>query len=484
MARQSRRKRRSFGSGPEEHIKSGRRYLYYSYVTPEWAFSKWPELKLGARQWHVVTPGNEYEAEAWLARAQRELKAGIWEPEALRKQREKRESITFRQFAVDNVEHRKKTNGDDIKETGKQKYRENLEDYLLPFFGDMPMSSITPRDVQRWFDAFQPKKANADRDSCRADVYKRLHAIMESAATESIDATGATLIPSNPCRLKVSKPKPKHVPVRPTREQLDELIQALPEWVRLVAVIADSAGMRESEVLGLKLKHIDFDNLRIHVDEQIQRVKPKPSSNHYVSVTTTPKTASSKDDIPMTPTLADRIRTWVKANRITDPEAPLFVSPVTGKQLYGQNYRGAFARARRKVPGLETLRPHDLRKDSLSRLMESGGTVTEVMRQGRHTTLAVASKYQVPGDRHFAEVMARMDAYDRGDIASEKPDEATVTGGDADMAALAGVLGGMTLAERLEVLRALPADRRNAVLELLPAGVKTETVTALLKDAP
>ena len=31
----------------EEKTKNGRRYLYYSFKMPVWAFSKWPELKLG-----------------------------------------------------------------------------------------------------------------------------------------------------------------------------------------------------------------------------------------------------------------------------------------------------------------------------------------------------------------------------------------------------------------------------------------------------
>lgn len=55
MVSKPRKKRRRFGAGPEEKTRNGKTYLYYSYKTPVWAFSKWPELKLPERQWHIVS---------------------------------------------------------------------------------------------------------------------------------------------------------------------------------------------------------------------------------------------------------------------------------------------------------------------------------------------------------------------------------------------------------------------------------------------
>ena len=490
MARQTKRKRRAFG-----HVKPtrkhGRDYLEYSYATPVEAFSRWPGLP--QRCYKLVPKEFEWEGEAWLAAAQTAIKAGTWTPPQSEKEQARRDSLTFREFAVPWVEHRKKPDGTDLKETAKQKYRESLDLYLLPWFGDRPMTSITPKDVQAWFDAFRPVRHDADLADRRAHVYRHLRTMMRSAAEEPMDDEGHTLITSNPCRLKVGKPAVKHTPVRPTREQLDMLIAVMPEWVRLVVLLCDGAGLREGEALGLRRRHIDLKGLTIQISEQVQRVT-NPKTGKGETVTLSPKTRSSIRTVPMTRALADRLAAWMEQRGITDPDAHLFTSDRTGGVHYGQHYRNAFAKAREQVSGLETMRPHDLRKDCLSRMMEMGATVSEVMAQGGHSTMAVASRYQVTGEQHLNEVMARMNEHatapsastaqpsaDHGESATGKP--ATVSdAGEAELQSLAGVLAGMEAVERAAVLKPLPVERRVRVLELLPAPVRVETMTRILGE--
>ncbi|MBW3078578.1 tyrosine-type recombinase/integrase [Bifidobacterium simiiventris] len=487
----------------EEKIKNGRKYLYYSFTTPVWAFSKWPELNLGARQWHCVTPGYEYEGEAWLAAAQKAIKTETWEPDKLKEVDERRESITFRQYAVPWVENRKKANGDDLKQTAKQKYRESLDLYLLDFFGNMRMTAIKPKDVQRWWDSFTPARLDADLEDRRYHVYKHLKTIMKSAATEPVDDTGNTLIPMNPCQIKAERPKPKHTPVRPTEAQLDAFLAELPDWARMVAMICDMAGLREGEALGLQRQHINLDAPSVRVVQQVQRV-PDGKGKHTTELIS-PKTRSSVRDVRIPPDLADALRDWMVEHEIDAPETPLFTSPRTGRQLYPQNYRGVVARARKKVPGLESMRPHDLRKDALSRMQESGATPGEVMRQGGHASMKVASIYQTAGS-HLGEVMrnisgptfARSSASDgsrktstentaqdlktdgRTSTVAVDPPVTVLKGGELE--ALSGVLGLLPLPDRIAVLRSLTVEKRARVIGRLPDAVRVETLEALLKD--
>lgn len=472
MVSKPRKKRRRFGAGPEKKIRNGRTYLYYSYKTPVWAFDKWPELKLPERQWRTVSPGEEYDAEAWLAAAERDIKAGIWEPEQLKRVERKRESITFREYAPQCVEHRKRSNGSDVKQSTKQEYRKALDSYLLDYFGDKPMSEITPKDVQQWWDTFTPVRLDTDVKNRRYYIYKFLHAIMESAATEPLDDTGRTLIVSNPCLIKAVRPKVKHKPVRPDTTQLTAFYDVLPQWARMVAMICDVVGLREGEALGLRRCDIDLDNLMVHVVQQSQRVPY--GKGKWLTETPTPKTDSSTRDVPMTPQLADMLREWITTRKITDPNALLITSSQTGGQIIPQTYRNAVATARKKVPGLEDMWPHDLRKDGLSSMVEAGATVSEVMRQGGHTSMSVASVYQTTGS-HINEVMKR--------LGETKPlaSAPSVEQSDDDMSALANVLASIPLDQRLTVLRSLSAARRTRVVELLPDVVKVETLTELLK---
>ncbi|WP_175578253.1 site-specific integrase [Bifidobacterium jacchi] len=476
-------------------------YIEYSFVTPLWAFERWPDSRLPERTTKTFPKERAFDGEAWLTESLKAVHAGTWIPEKLRKEKAARDSITFREYATRWVENRKKPDGTDLKETARQKYRESLELYLLPFFGDMPMTAITPRDVQRWYDEFRPVRLDADIENRRAHVYRHLATLMKSAAEEPLDNGGRTLIPVSPCRLRVGKPDVKHVPVRPTREQLDALLTVLPDWVRLVVLLCDGAGLRESEALGLRRRHIDLKGLKIHVCEQVQRVKSQKTDG-YETVITTPKTKSSIATVAMSPQLAGSIAEWIEQEKITAPDAHLFVSARTGEVRYGQLYRNEFAKARKKVAGLETMRPHDLRKDCLSLMLENKATVAEVMRQGRHTTMAVASRYQVTDEQHLSEVMARMDergarkpASARNAVpASVSPEGATpgepspasgeraaAGADDSELKALADMLAGMDAADRVAVLRPLPVERRVKALELLPVPVRVETMTELLK---
>lgn len=121
--------------------------------------------------------------------------------------------------------------------------------------------------------------------------------------------------------------------------------------------------------------------------------------------------------------------------------------------------------------------------------------MSEVMRQGGHTTMAVASRYQVTGEQHLGDVMARMNAYDNGNDAPASATDTTTaitepatpsrddTGDDTgELRALADVLAGMETVERVAVLRPLPVTRRVKVLELLPSHVRVETMTGLLGE--
>lgn len=467
-------------------------YLRFAFPVPEWAFYRWPGIKWRkdgriVRQFPV---GRELDGEAWVNMNLQAIHAGTWVPPQIAKTERERDTITFREYAGRWVEDRRKPNGDPLKETTKQKYRESLDYYLYDYFGDMPLNAIRPKDVQAWWDTFTPLRADTDMADRRAHVYQHLKSIMRSAATEPINAQGDTLIASSPCRIRAAKPKRKHVPVRPTPEQLDALMAALPAYVMPVARICDGAGLREAEALGLCVKHIDFDRMRINVEQQVQRIPDPKRPHRYMTAITTPKTDTSIAEVPMSPALAGVLREWIESHGLTRPEQPLFTGPRTKTWISPQTYRNAIADAREKVPGLETMRPHDLRKDCLSRLLEGGATVSEVMRQGRHATLDVASLYQVPSDAHMADVLRRVDRLTEAasagpDGPDPSPRDGTATdGGDGDVAALAGVLAGMDAAGRLEVLRALPAGRRAGVLELLPAGVRAEVEAAPSPGAP
>lgn len=506
MGRPRKRQRRRFGT-LRTVTKHGHEYIEASYPTPLDAFAKWPNLP--KRQTKTVAPDFIGEAEAWLSEAERAIKLDAWTPPQLIRETQRRETITFAEYATQWVRNRRKSTGEPIRETSKQKHREVLRLYLLPFFGDMALTDITPADVQRWWDEFTPYRATegVDLEGRRTDVYTTLRAIMRSAATEPVDADGNTLIKASPCHIKTSQRERKHKVVIAEIDQLQALYEALPKWLRLYVYLSGYMGLREGECLGLERRDIDLKGMMVHVRQAAKRVTYEDGNKE--NLLGDPKTRSSVRDVRIPEFLRQPIADHLNEFTGSEPTALLFPAPRKGGICEGQTVRNAFTRTvRKKIPALAGMRPHDLRDTACTRLAAMGATNGELMRQAGHRSLAVASKYQHAVESHYAGVL---DALARSVEAAGEEQTATTASattsipeppaaeGDtapADTAAdgpqvddtgelgqLATVLAHMPLTARVDVLKGLPAERRYQVLELLDTTAQVETMRELLKEA-
>lgn len=475
MARPRKRQRRRFGR-LRTVTKHGHDYIEASYLTPVEAFDKWPDLP--KRQYKVVTSEYETEAVAWLDKAERDIRLEAWTPPQIERARERREAVTFREYAERWLRERRKANGEPIRETSKQKYREALRLYLYPAFGDKRLGAITAKDVQAWWDGFKPERAaeGASLEARRADTYAKLRAIMASAAKEPIDDEGNTLIKATPCTIKAAQGDTKHKVVIAELDQLQALYEAMPAWLRLTVYLAGYLGLREGECLGLQRWDIDLDAMILHVRRAAKTEEYEDGSKK--NVLGPPKSRGSIRDLTIPDFLAEPIRGHLE-HVGAEPDALLFPSPRSGGICAGQTLRNAFKRAIIKTPALAGMRFHDLRDTALTRLAAMGATTGELMRQAGHQTLAVASKYQHRVQSHYDSVIGNLET--AVTTANATPAETTATTDD-ELAALAGVLAVIPLKDRANVLRSLPAARRVAVLGVLPAEVKAETLSELLRE--
>lgn len=474
MARPRKRQRRRFGR-LRTITKHGHDYVEASYLTPAWAFAKWPGLP--KRQYKVVTPEFETEAVSWLNTAERDIKLDAWTPPQIDRAREKREAVTFREYAEQWVRERRKADGEPIRETSKQKYREALRLYLYPAFGDKRLCDITAKDVQAWWDSFKPERAaeGTNLEGRRADIYAKLRAIMASAVKEPVDTEGNTLIKATPCTIKAARGDAKHKVVIAEIDQLRAVYEVMPAWLRLTVYLSGYLGLREGECLGLQRQDIDLDAMILHVRRAAKTEEYEDGSKR--NVLGPPKSRGSVRDVAIPVFLAEPIRKHLEGVG-SEPDALLFPAPRSGGICAGQTVRNAFNRAIIKTPALAGMRFHDLRDTALTRLAAMGATTGELMRQAGHQTLAVASKYQHRVQSHYESVIGNLET---AVTTASAPTTETTAAADDELAALAGVLAAMPLNDRVNVLRSLPAARRVAVLGVLPGDVKTDTLTELLK---
>lgn len=464
-------KRRRFGK-IRKTPRSGLVYYEASYPTPPEAFEKWPWLH--KRQYKTVTPERRGDLDAWLRDAERLIRLDAWEPPNLKEARRTSETIKFTDYAAKWVETRQHPDGTPIEETTKQKHRENIRLYLDPAFGRKPVSEISYRMIKDWYDDFIPVRRNVSLANRRGAVYRTLKAILNSAATEPIDDEGHTLIKESPALIPAPKARPKHEALIPSDAQLLAIYEEMPDWLRLSVLLAGKVGLREGEILALKVKRIDMEHHVIHVREAAKEIASQTGMR--MRILGKPKTQSSVRDAEYPSFLDTYILKHISEFTDGKPESLLFTAPVAGGIVGGQTVRSSLSKAvARATPELVGMRFHDLRDTGLTAFMAAGGTLGETMGQGGHTSMKIASRYQKHLKSHTEQVMDQMNRMHEQETnktstpqaeAEEPPEVNALTSLLTAMQpeAIAAALTKMDEEQKKQVLAALPPETVQQVL--------------------
>lgn len=134
----------------------------------------------------------------------------------------------------------------------------HLRNHVLPHFGDRAVASIRPSEVQAWVRS----RAEVLAPSTVEVVFRIFAAILNAAVDDR-------LIPRSPCT-GVRLPRQASRQVEPpTADQIEALIDAMPDRYRALVVLAAGTGLRQGECFGLTVDRIDFLRRTIRVDRQL-----------------------------------------------------------------------------------------------------------------------------------------------------------------------------------------------------------------------
>lgn len=460
--RVTRRQRRSSGRMIQKTGKRGERtyrYIECSYLTPLWAFEKWPNLP--KRQYKTFRLEQEYDAGAWLDAAIQSIENNTWIPPQIVKSRERIHSISFSEYATNYVENHHKRNGEPLQKTTKNKYREYLRLYLLPAFGDKAMSAVTSDDVQHWYDAF-PIRKGGHGASARKHVYELLSGIFAQARTKPINGNGETLIKINPCSFTVARPQRKKEPLIAEPKELDAIYNAMPQWLQLSVYLCGVMGLREGECLGLQRKdfELDAETPMLHIERSAKEVV---KGNHRIVVLGTTKTQTSVRDLDIPDFLLEHIKKHFDAFVEDDSDSPVFTAPRTGGLVKQQTVRNAWYRAIKNVPRLAGMRFYDLRHTALSKAVEAGASLGTVKNMAGHVIDSTAFNYQHESQSNREQTLRNINAAYRG--------------GGQDGNTSAELQAKTRLKDILTTLGTLPDDKRREVMAALPSDVLAEVIS-------
>jgi integrase len=186
----------------------------------------------------------------------------------------------------------------DLRPATRELYR-YLADLAISELGPIKVRALTASDVERMSARLAARGLGPQT---RSKVQMALGLALKRAERDYSIPNAARLADA------VSLPKPQ--PVVLSEAAIAQMLSALDGWKRRLAIVAVSTGLREAELLGLRVRDIDWqaEPPMLHVTHQLQR-----HGGEYRLVEL--KTESSKREIPLTPDAADALLEELDAQR-------------------------------------------------------------------------------------------------------------------------------------------------------------------------
>jgi integrase len=299
---------------------------------------------------------------------------------------------SFREVADAWLEHM--TNLRDLGQLGVrtwEKYEGDLRLHVRPWFGSKQVRAITPDDLVAWHR--QQRQGGASDWAIRAR-WIVLRGVLGYALRHR-------LIAANPADALESREVPKVGESRQrflSEEEMTLLLERVPKSYAAAVATALFTGLRQSELLGLTWRDIDFAGQQVHVEFQMERGRDPRRSRL--------KTKASVRDVVLMPALA----TILKAHRLASPHSrdyDLVFATVHGKTIGHRNLaqRGldrATGAAEQRLAlkanepytptGIEDVTFHSLRHTFASLLISQGRDPVFVSRQLGHADPSITLK--------------------------------------------------------------------------------------------
>ncbi|QVT77658.1 Putative prophage phiRv2 integrase [Nocardioides aquaticus] len=339
--------------------------------------------------------GSKMDAEGWLSSERALIDRDEWTPPAARKAaaelRERAAAAnTVRAFSKRYLAER------GLRPNTVRGYETLLASRLLPYFGELPLRDVTLSEIKAW-----RASLNASTESTNAAAYRLLRSLLQAAEEEE-------LIDRAPPKIRgASGARVKRAAVPATFDELAVIIDAMPERLKLLIVLAAFVGLREGELLELRRSDVDGVTGRIDVTRKVDKdANPSargacPKCGRPIS---TPKTRSGVRTVHVPPPFLKMLQQHLLQYSAEGPNGLLFPGDRTDHmsvRYLMDRYRPA-----REAAGRPDLTLHHLRHTALTLAGQHGATAAELQARAGHASQAAMAIYQhatLDRDRSLAE---------------------------------------------------------------------------------
>jgi integrase len=268
-------------------------------------------------------------------------------------------------------------------------YRTALDSHLLPVFGKLRLTAITPDDVARFVAQRQAAGASG---AYVAGNLRPLNGVLKLALRRG-------LITANPvvALLPEERPKVKKRKRRAwTPNEIKRLLAAARELGSRVGNIFDYTpiitvaiytGLRLGELLGLRWQDVDLENGVIHVRHQLCR---------ETRTLVAPKTDAGVRDVPIPASLVRYLRPFRLESKYSQGDHFVFCSrkgtPLEHRNVAQRGFEAAAEHEGLNRPGEDKLTTHDLRHAFASVIAHHGFAAVDLAVFMGHTDSRVTQE--------------------------------------------------------------------------------------------
>lgn len=276
----------------------------------------------------------------------------------------------------------------------RRTYMDNINNHLIPEFGDMRMDQIKTIHVVRFMTKLRTPEGRKDgKDKPLAtntilNIYKALKSILDAAHKWKIIASNPIEGADRPVADKREKRELRTRKMAYTAQEAETAILALyqePDRWKLYFIGVILGGFRRGEMLGVEWPDVDFQRSGIHIKKQISLDENGQKTEAEL------KTEESEGFVPMPKWYMDELqaykRVWNKEKlrcKVWKGGDKQYVFHKGFGEMY---YPGSPTKVWREILGkheLPRIRLHDLRHTTAMLLRESGADVKAIQERLRH----------------------------------------------------------------------------------------------------
>lgn len=265
--------------------------------------------------------------------------------------------------------------------TTARQYRQIVEQHIIPAIGNLPLSSLTPMQIQKFLQ--QARNGRKDNKKSRGTelrpasvnyIYRVLRCALNTAVKWE-------LIPQNPA-LKVEPPPSRgNDPVMLSPEEVESLLRGLEgSCLWLPAYLAVYTGMRLGEILALTWDDVDLERSLITVRRSLP-MQPKPADGRYEFKE--PKTKHSRRTIPLASSVVETLKkVREEQQRLKEEREEIWMDynlvccREDGTPLHPPTISSAFPKAARKLG--YNISFHSLRDVHAGLLLQAGAPLKAI----------------------------------------------------------------------------------------------------------